>query len=112
MSLRSTYVSTLSSALIASRYAGVALITAQSVNIASALTANANKGLTSFTITYPVTFQPADVKFGGKLWFAYKSGMELKLMEVTNGDLMDNEFTVQLNLSDQSTVQVDIVFSF
>ena len=73
------------------------------------MAAAAAKGLQVFTHTWTISFQPQDIKLAGNLWEAYKSGIEEGL---ASQDIVGNEVTVALNLTDTVNVQVDLNFSF
>lgn len=115
MSLRTDYTGALDSKLAEARAAGRNVVI-DSVNdpdpvaaLTTAMTAAADSGKTSFTYTASVGYQSADIRTGGNLWEAYKTGIIQGLAEQ---DIMVHESAVQLNLTDQQTTQVDISFTF
>lgn len=115
MSLRTTYTGALDSKLAEARAAGrnVVIDSGNEPNpvaaLTAALTAAANSGKKSFTYTASVGFQSADIRTGGNLWEAYRTGI---LQGLAEQDIMVNESDVVLNLTDQQTTQVDINFTF
>jgi hypothetical protein len=110
MSFRADYTGALNTKLAEARTAGYTFIkTTKATEITAALVAAAASGKTTFTYTATVTYQPADIKLGLDLWSAHKSGMEQAFAE---NDIMLNEYTIELNLTDATITQVDIDFTF
>lgn len=115
MSLRTDYTGALDTKLAEARAAGrnVVIDSSNEPNpvsgLTDAITAAANSGKKTFTYTASVGYQSADIRTGGFLWEAYRTGIIQGLAEQ---DIMLNENDVQLNLSDQQTTQVDINFTF
>ena len=115
MSLRTDYTGALDTKLAEARAAGRNVVI-DSVNdplpvtsLTDAMTAAANSGNKEFTYTATVGYQSADIRTGGCLWEAYRTGIIQGLAEQ---DIMVNESDVVLNLSDQQSTQVDINFKF
>jgi hypothetical protein len=110
MSFRLTYTGTLDVKLAQARQAGSDFITVTNVSaITAGLTAAASSGKKSFTLTFSVSYQPADLRLQGALWDAFKTGCEQGLAAQ---DIMGNEVTVALNTTDLSNTSVDLKFAF
>jgi hypothetical protein len=110
MSLRTDYTGALDTKLAAARAAGLSFITVDNLaDITTQMTAQANKGVKKFTLTFATTFQPDDLRLEGCLWEAYKSGI---LQGLAAEDIMGNEVGVELNTSDTVSTRVDLNFSF
>jgi hypothetical protein len=110
MSLRTDYTGALDTKLAAARTAGFTFITVDNLaDITTQMTAQADKGVKEFTLTYSLSFQPDDLRLGGCLWDAFKTGV---IQGLASEDIMTNEVTVTLNTSDQVTTRVDLNFSF
>lgn len=110
MSLRTDFTGSLDSKLAEARAAGrTAIVTTNLAAITSAMSTSAAAGKKKFTVSYAVSYQPADLRLKGPLWEAYKSGV---LEGLASEDIMGNEVTVELNTSDQLNTSVDLKFSF
>jgi hypothetical protein len=110
MSLRTNYTGALDTKLAEARAAGVtAVATTNLAAITSAMTAAANRGQKKFTVSYSVSYQPADLRLLGPLWEAYKTGV---MQALAAEDLMFNEVVVSLNTSDQLATSIDLKFQF
>lgn len=115
MSLRTDYTGALDSKLAEARAAGRNVVIDSSnepnplASLTTAMTDAANKGQKSFTYTADVGYQSADIRTGGFLWDAFRTGIIQGLAEQ---DIMVNEQDVVLNLDDQQVTKVDIKFSF
>lgn len=109
MSLRTTYSGALDTALALARTNGISSITTNLSTITTELSNAAAAGKKSFTVNIPVTFQPSDLRLKGKLWEAYKTGIEEKL---SSEDIYGDEITVELNTSDTISTTVDLKFKF
>lgn len=132
--LRDTYAGTLNSKLAEARQAGFDTIFLTNLaSLTTQLAAAASHGQRKFTINFPVTFQPADLRgatacnvvspaassasrcgcgptknMNGPLWPAFQSGVYQALF---SQNIMDNEVTVQLNTSDQLATSIDLLFN-
>ena len=109
MSLRTDYKGDIDTALALAKAAGVAIITDNLSTVTSEMQAAAAKGLTGFTVTLTVSFQPEDLRLEGNLWNAFTSGICEKLI---NEEIYNQEFTINLNTELQNETKVDLVFSF
>lgn len=110
MSLRTDYTGALDTKLAAARDAGRTwVLTTNIADLTTAMTNAANSGTKEFTYTAGATFQPSDLRLEGALWEAHKTGI---LQALAEQDIMGNEVTVELNLSDQTQTQIDINFKF
>jgi secreted protein with Ig-like and vWFA domain len=110
MSLRLTYTGALDTKLAQARTAGSDFVGVDNLAaITTGLSAAAAKGQKKFTLNYPVSYQPADLRLLGPLWEAFKSGVEQGLAAQ---DIMGNEVVVKLNTSDQLSTSIDLSFSF
>lgn len=110
MSLRTTYSGAIDAKLAAARTAGYeSIVTDSLATITSAMTAAANSGKRSFTVNIGASFQPADLRLKGSLWFAYQTGVFAGLAAQ---DIMNDEVAVNLNTADQMATSIDLVFNF
>lgn len=110
MSLRTTYSGALDAKLAEAREAGKdSVLITNLASITSAMTAAANAGKKKFTVNIPVTYQPADIRALGFLWFAYQTGV---VEALASEDVMMNEVSVSLNTSDQLATSIDLKFQF
>jgi hypothetical protein len=109
MALRDTYRTALDAKLIEARDAGATWVTVTNLTvITTAMTNAAAQGKVSFTVTLPVTYQASDLRLNGKLLDAFKTGIYAAL---SAQNIMRNEVVANLNLGDQLTTQMDLVFS-
>ena len=110
MSLRTIYTGAIDTKLAEARAAGrTFVLTTNLADITTAMTNAANSGIKDFTYTEAVAFQPADIRLEGCLFEAFKTGV---LQGLAEEDLMGNEVTVTLNISDATTTRIDIAFKF
>lgn len=110
MSLRTDYTGALDTKLAEARTAGLTLVGTTSIaTITSEMATAATAGIKEFTVTLTIGYQPQDIRTGGCLWEAFKSGCEQAL---SVEDIMGNEVTVALNLTDTVNTQLDLNFSF
>ena len=110
MSLRTTYSGALDAKLAEARAAGnTSVLVTNLATITSAMTAAANAGKKKFTVNIPATYQPADLRLLGFLWYAYQTGI---VEALASEDIMMNEVTVALNTADQLDTSVDLKFQF
>lgn len=110
MSLRTSYSGALDSKLAEARTSGRDFIIVTNLaSITSSMAASAAKGTTKFTVTLSVSYQPADLRLLGPLWYAYQSGV---LEGLAQQDIMGNEVVVALNVSDNISTSIDLKFSF
>jgi hypothetical protein len=110
MSLRTTYTGAIDAKLAEARADGKDwVLTDNLAGITSGLTAAANKGQRKFTLNFAVTYQPADLRLLGPLWYAYQSGI---IEGLAAQDIMVNECVVKLNTSDMLSTSIDLAFSF
>ncbi len=120
MSLRDQYLegsTGLETQLKNAHDAGVALVGTQSGEgqwdaITAGLQANAALGLTTFTVTIPTTYLPANLR-GNKgnnlIWLSYKSGIQQGLSQQL---IYTNECNPTLNTADTVNTSVDLNFTF
>lgn len=110
MTLRTTYTGGLDSKLAQARQAGYdAVMTTNLAFITTGLTNAANSGLTSFSITFTVSYQPNDIRLKGNLYDAYKTGI---LQAFASQDIMNQEVVVSLDTSDTVITLAVLTFSF
>lgn len=110
MALRDTYRTALDAKLIEARDAGITWVSVTNLAaITAAMSAAAAQGKVNFTITLPVSYQPSDLRLNGKLLDAFKTGIYSAL---SDQNIMKNEVVANLNLGDQLTTQMDLVFTF
>ena len=110
MSLRTSYTGALDTKLAEARTSGRDFVVVTNLaTITSSMAASAAKGTKKFTITLSVSYQPADLRLLGPLWLAYQSGV---LEGLAQQDIMNNEVTVGLNVSDNTSTSIDLKFSF
>ena len=110
MSFRTTYTGALDTKLAQARAAGRSFVVTDNVlTIPTALSAAADRGQKKFTISYSVSYQPADLRLLGPLWEAFKTGV---LQGLAEQDMMGNEVVVKLNTGDTLATSVDMVFTF
>lgn len=98
--------------LLAASDAGVALVVAQAATITAGLQANAALGLKKFTITLPVTYNPAALrnnKGDNLILKAFLSGIVSGLADES---ILDFECEPKLNTTDTINTQVDLNFNF
>ncbi len=109
MTLKSTFAGGLSSALSTAHAAGLAWVVSNTAAISALMVTASASGKKTFTVTLPTSFQPADLRLLGPLWFAYQTGVQqgLAVEEIYN-----SEVTVNLNTADQVTTSIDLVFTF
>jgi Mrp family chromosome partitioning ATPase len=110
MSLRTNFTGTLDAKLAQARTAGYNSVLTDSLTaITTAMTNAGNQGKSTFTVNIAVTYQPADLRLLGALWYAYQTGVVEALAEQ---DIMMNEVTAVLNTSDQLATSLDLKFAF
>lgn len=110
MSLRTTFTGALDAKLASARDAGSdSVLVTNLAAISAAITAAANAGKKKFIVNIPVTFQPADIRALGLLWFAYQTGV---IQALASEDIMVNEAQVVLNVADQLATSIDLKFQF
>jgi hypothetical protein len=115
MSLRTDYTGTLDTKLAEAITEGRKIVIDENnepnpvAALSTALAAAANKGQKEFTYTASVGYQPEDLRQLGPLWMAFKTGVVQGLAEQ---QILETEFTVELNTSDQLATKVDITFTF
>lgn len=110
MSLRTDFTGALDSKLQEAYDAGVTFIATD--NLASLTTQMATasaSGLTTFTINLTPTYQPADLRLGGNLWFAFQSGM---MGAFGIEGVMSNNVATTLDTTDSITLVIDCTFTF
>lgn len=110
MSLRTDYTGALDTKLAEARAAGLSFISVTNLaDLTTQMTAQADKGVKTFTVNYTLTYQPDDLRLGGCLWEAWKSGV---LQALHAEDVMGNEVAVALNTSDSVVTSMDLNFTF
>lgn len=110
MSLRTDYTGAYDSKIAEARAAGLTLVgTTNLATITTEMATAAAAGLQTFTVTLAIGYQPQDIRAGGNLWEAFKSGC---LQALAAEDIAGNEVTVTLNTSDTVTTSVDLNFTF
>jgi len=109
MTLRTDFTGLLDTKLQEAHDAGVTFIGTSNAIIATAMSNAAASGLKTFTVNLTPTFQPADLRLGGNLWYAYQSGI---LGAIAIEGIMGNEVTATLDTTDAVTLVMDLTFSF
>ena len=112
MSLKTDYLdgaSGLTQQMIGVFGEGQSFVTASLATLQSELLDAAGKGLTTFTVTLPVAFEPENLKLKGLHWESFKSGI---IAQLAAEEIYSYEVGVALNESDQITLQIDFNFNF
>jgi hypothetical protein len=110
MSLRTTYTGAYDTKVAQARQAGYdAILVTNLVTLTTAMTNAANKGLSTFTYDYVASYQSTDLRLQGNLWEAYKTGT---LQALASENIMFNEVSVSLDLSDSIDTLVVLSFVF
>lgn len=110
MSLRTDYTGALDTKLAEARQNGFTFVkTTNLTSITSGMATAAGQGKKKFTLNFAATYQPADLRLKGPLWLAYQSGI---VEALASEDIMQNEVTVDLNLSDSLNTSIDLIFDF
>ena len=110
MSLRTTYTGAYDTKVAQARQAGYdAILTTNLVSLTTAMTNAANQGLSTFDYNYVASYQSTDLRLEGNLWEAYKTGV---MQALASENIMFNEVTVTLDLSDSIDTLVVLSFIF
>jgi hypothetical protein len=110
MSLRTTFTGAYDTKVAQARQAGYdAILTTNLVALTAAMTGAANQGLSAFDYDYTASYQPTDLRLQGNLWEAYKTGT---MQALASENIMFNEVTVSLDLSDSINTVVVLSFVF
>lgn len=110
MSLRTTYTGAYDSKVAQARQTGNNdILITNLAALTTAITNAANQGLSKFSWDYIVSYQPSDIRLKGNLWEAYKTGV---MQALASENIMFNEVTVSLDLSDDTDTLVVLSFTF
>ena len=112
MSLKSDFLdgsTGLTQKLADARDAGAQYVADNLASLSTALKDNAAKGLSKFTVTLPVTFQPANLRLQGLIFKSFVAGV---VQALGDEDVYDYEVEVKLNTTDQVETKLDFLFDF
>jgi len=112
MSLKTDYldgINGLTQKMIDVFTAGQSYVATNLAALTTALQAAAAQGKTKFTVTLPVSFEPANLRLKGQHYQAFRSGC---LHRLGTEDIFQFEVDVVLNTSDLSNTQIDFNFNF
>jgi len=110
MSLRTDFSGTRDTKIAEARVAGRTwVLTDHLVDLQTGMSAAANQGLKDFKLEYAVSYQTQDLRLGGSLWGAFKTGV---IEGLAVEDIMVDESAVTLNTSDNVNTFVAIDFTF
>jgi hypothetical protein len=88
---------------------GASYVTASLATLQSELQTAASKGQTAFTVTLTVAFEPENLKLKGMHWESFRAGI---ISQLAVEEIYSYEVGVELNESDQVTLQIDFNFNF
>lgn len=88
---------------------GVALVTGLLVTITADLRSAASQGKRTFTLTYPTTFEPQNLRLKGFHLKCYLAGIQSAM---SDQDIYPHEVALSLNISDTMETKIDFIFSF
>ena len=88
---------------------GVSFVTSNLAAISTALKNSAATGKTEFTVTIAAGFEPENLRLKGRHAATYFAGIQKGLADE---DIYDYECTPTLNEGDQTSLQVDLNFTW
>jgi hypothetical protein len=112
MSLKTTYLdgaNGFTQKMTAVFAAGQDLVLNSNSLLESELELNASKGQKKFTVNIQVLFEPDNLRLNGIHQQTFFAGVSSQLMLE---DIYDYEFSLKLNVSDQISTSIDILFKF
>lgn len=89
--------------------AGESFVSTNLSTLTAELQSNAAKGLQSFKVTIPTTFEPQNLRLKGNHLKCYFSGIQAALAAE---DIYSHECSLSLNTDDTMETKVDFLFNF